>query len=244
MLSSAFPLVACTGAWPARRRGTEQAALLSPLSGQALERRRLFEAPERILDMKLYLAPGACSLADHIALHEAGLSFDCVRVDLRTKRTQDGGDFTKINPKGYVPALVLDDGQILTENIAILSWVAHRAPQLAPDGDPGRIRLLEMLAFISTEIHKTFGRILFPINDDDREAASKKVVSRLELIAGDLRSDYLFGSQFTVADAYLYVMLRWAAMKQLEIPEKLKTYIARIEARPAVQLALHHEDLA
>ena len=95
--------------------------------------------------MKLYLTPGACSLADHIALHEAGLEFDRVRVDLRTKRTEDGRDFNEINPKGYVPALVLDDGQLLTENVAILSWVAERAPRLAPGGDLGRTRLIEML---------------------------------------------------------------------------------------------------
>ena len=108
--------------------------------------------------MKLYLAPGACSLADHIALHEAGLAFERVRVDLRAKRTEDGRDFNEINPKGYVPALVLDDGQLLTENVAILCWVAERAPELAPDGELGRIRLLEMLAFIATELHKPFVR--------------------------------------------------------------------------------------
>ena len=112
--------------------------------------------------MKLYLAPGACSLADHIALHEAGLEFDRIRVDLRTKRTEDGGDFNEVNPKGYVPALVLDDGQLLTENVAILCWVAERAPKLAPGGELGRIRLIEMLAFIATELHKPFVRAFFP----------------------------------------------------------------------------------
>jgi glutathione S-transferase len=104
--------------------------------------------------MKLYLTPGACSLADHIALHEAGLEFERVRVDLQTKRTEDGRDFNEVNPKGYVPALVLDDGQLLTENAAILCWVAERAPKLAPGGELGRIRLIEMLAFISTELHR------------------------------------------------------------------------------------------
>ena len=117
---------------------------------------------ERVNPMKLYLAPGACSLADHIALHEADLEFDRVRVDLRTKRTEDGGDFNEVNPKGYVPALVLDDGQLLTENVAILAWVAERAPKLAPGGELGRIRLIEMLAFIATELHKPFVRSFFP----------------------------------------------------------------------------------
>jgi glutathione S-transferase len=92
--------------------------------------------------MKLYLTPGACSLADHIALHEAGLEFDRVRVDLQTNRTEGGGDFNEVNPKGYVPTLVLDDGQLLTENVAILCWIAERAAQLAPEGELGRVRLI------------------------------------------------------------------------------------------------------
>jgi glutathione S-transferase len=103
--------------------------------------------------MKLYFTPGACSLADHIALNEAGLVFDRIRVDLATKRTEDGGDYSEVNPKGYVPALVLDDGQLLTENVAILNWVVDRAPKLAPSGELGRTRLIEMLAFIATELH-------------------------------------------------------------------------------------------
>ena len=121
--------------------------------------------------MKLYLAPGACSLADHIALCEAGLEFERVRVDLRAKRTEDGRDFNEVNPKGYVPALVLDDGQLLTENVAILYWVAERAPRLAPAGELGRIRLIEMLAFIATELHKPFVRTFFPTSDAEKNAA-------------------------------------------------------------------------
>src|SRR5437868_6598020 len=111
---------------------------------------------ERRLSMKLYLTPGACSLADHIALHEAGLDFDRVKVDLEAKRTEDGRDYSQINPKGYVPALEFDDGEVLTENIAVLSFIADRAPQLTPEVRLGHWRLLEMLAFISTEIHKSF----------------------------------------------------------------------------------------
>jgi glutathione S-transferase len=194
--------------------------------------------------MKLYLTPGACSLADHIALHEAGLDFDRVRVDLRTKRTEDGRDFNEVNPKGYVPALVLDDGQLLTENVAILAWVAERAPQLAPGGELGRARLIEMLAFIATELHKPFVRFFFPTSDAEQQVAQDAIRKRLGFVADRLEDDYLFGSAFSVADAYLYVMLRWARMKGLDLPEPLPAFFDRVEARPAVRLALQHEGLA
>ena len=194
--------------------------------------------------MKLYLAPGACSLADHIAMHEAGLEFDRIRVDLRTRRTESGEDFNAINPKGYVPALVLDDGQLLTENVAILYWVAERAPALAPGGELGRIRLIEMLAFIATELHKPFVRFFFPTSDAEEQAAQDAIRKRLGFIADRLHGDYLFGSECSVADAYFYVMLRWARAKELELPEPLPAFFDRMEARPAVQLALQHEGLA
>jgi glutathione S-transferase len=194
--------------------------------------------------MKLYLTPGACSLADHIALHEAGLAFDRIRVDLRTKRTEDGGDFNEVNPKGYVPALVLDDGQLLTENVAILCWVAERAAKLAPSGGMGRIRLIEMLAFIATELHKPFVRTFFPTSDAEQQAAQAAIARRLGFLADRLEGDYLFGRAFSVADAYLYVMLRWAGMKKLDLPEPLPAYFDRVQARPAVQQALRHEGLA
>ena len=194
--------------------------------------------------MKLYLAPGACSLADHIALHEAGLTFDRVRVDLRTKRTEDGGDFNEVNPKGYVPALVLDDGQLLTENVAILSWVAERAPELAPGGEMGRTRLIEMLAFIATEIHKPCVRAFFPTSDAEKQVAQDAIRRRLGFVAERLRGDYLFGDEVSVADPYLYVMLRWARMLEMDLPEPLPAFVDRMEARPAVRLALQHEGLA
>jgi glutathione S-transferase len=194
--------------------------------------------------MKLYLTPGACSLADHIALHEAGLTFDRIRVDLRTKRTEDGGDYSEVNPKGYVPALVLDDGQLLTENVAILCWVAERAPELAPDGELGRIRLIELLAFIATELHKPFVRHFFPTSAAEKEAAEAVIGQRLGFVADRLQGDYLFGRAFSVADAYLYVMLRWARMQRLDMPKPLPAFVERMEARPAVRLALQHEGLA
>lgn len=194
--------------------------------------------------MKLYLAPGACSLADHIAMREAGLDFATVKVDLATKRTEGGEDFARINPKGYVPALVLDDGQVLTENAAILSWVADRgAPGLAPGGELGRVRLIEMLAFISAELHKPFIHCFFPTSDADKKAAREAIGRRLRFLADRLGGDYLFGSAFSAADAYLFVMLRWARMVGLDLPEPLSAFVERVNARPAVQQALRHEGL-
>ena len=194
--------------------------------------------------MKLYLAPGACSLADHIALHEAGLEFERIRVDIPTRRTESGDDFTRVNPKGYVPALVLDDGTVLTENAAILTWVAQRAPQLAPDGEMGRIRLAEMLSFIGAELHKLLIRSIFPISSEEKQAVDEVVALRFAYLAERLDGDYLFGREMSVADAYLYVMLRWARDLKLPRPDPLPAYFDRVEARPAVQLALRHEGLS
>ena len=195
--------------------------------------------------MILYYSPGACSLADHIALHEAKLSFDRVKVDLKTHTTEDGRDFATINPKGYVPALVLDGGELLTENIAILSWIADQAPSLAPTGPLGRYRLLEALAFISTEIHKSFKPFFMPgASDADKAKASQAITGRLALLAGQLDGAYLFGENAGVADAYLYVMLTWAKKNQVAIPEPLGAFFDRMSERPAVKLALRHEGLA
>ena len=143
--------------------------------------------------MKLYYAPWACSLADHIALEEAGASYERERVDLKTKRTASGRDLHEITPKGYVPVLALADGEILTENIAVLSWIADRANALGADG-ASRYRLLETLAFISAELHKTFKPFFNPAADANAKAeAGKTVERRLEYMADQLNSDYLFG---------------------------------------------------
>ena len=195
--------------------------------------------------MKLYLAPGACSLADHIALHEAGLDFDRVRVDLKTKRTEDGRDYLTINPKGYVPALEFDDGEVLTENMAILSFVADTAPQLTPNGRFGHVRLLEMLAYISTEIHKGFKPFFKPDSTAAEKAAAGEMLGkRFGFLAERMKGDYLFGERFTVADAYLFVMCLWAQKNGLTLPDPLPAFVARMKARPAVRLALEHEGLA
>jgi glutathione S-transferase len=195
--------------------------------------------------MKLYFAPGACSLADHIAMHEAGLAFDRVKVDTKTKRTEDGRDYLTINPKGYVPALEFDDGEVLTENIAILSVVADKAPQLTPEGKFGHFRLLETLAFISTEIHKAFKPFFKPdATEAEKQAAGEMLGKRFGYIAGQMKGDYLFGSRFTVADAYLFVMCLWAQKNGLSLPDPLPAFVARMKGRPAVKLALQHEGLS
>ncbi len=193
--------------------------------------------------MKLYYSPGACSLADHIAMHEADLTFDQVRVDLKTKLTETGQKFEEINPKGYVPTLEMDDGQRLTENIAVLSWIAQGKPTLAPTGELGKFRLLEMLAFISTEIHKQFGRVFKPTSDAESSEAREKINQRFRLIAGMLKGDYLFGDELSVADCYLFTMLLWAKKVELQVPEALADFAQRMRTRPAVQLALKHEEL-
>jgi glutathione S-transferase len=193
--------------------------------------------------MKLYYSPGACSLADHIALHEADMQFDRVRVDLKTKLTETGQKFDEINPKSYVPSLEMEDGHVLTENVAILSWVAQQKPSLAPGGEAGGLRLLEMLAFISTEIHKQFGRVFKPSSDAEASAAREKIGQRFNLIASMMKGDYLFGNEASVADAYLFTMLLWAGKVGIQVPERLAAFAERMRARPAVKLALQHEGI-
>lgn len=192
--------------------------------------------------MILYFAPGACSLADHIALHEAGLKFDHVKVDLKTKKTEDGRDYTEINPKGYVPALVLDSGETLTENVAILHWIAAQKPAGA---DPlAATRLVEMLAFISTEIHKSFKPFFNPeASDKEKDAARKSIEKRLGFLADRLYDGYLLGSETTVADFYLFVMLTWAQKNKVAVPKALDVYFDKLKSCPSVRRALEHEGL-
>ena len=195
--------------------------------------------------MKLYYSPGACSLADHIALHEAGMSFDLVKVDLKTHKLEDGRPYTKINPKGHVPALQLDDGEVLTENVAILTYIAGQQPVSLPGGRLGLYRLLEMLAFIASEVHKAFHPLFVPQSTEaEKKQASATVVEKLKLIAAKFEGPYLFGAHPTVADAYLFVMLMWAAKLKLAVPDNLAAFSARMRERPAVKLALKHEGLA
>jgi glutathione S-transferase len=193
--------------------------------------------------MKLYYAKGACSLSDRISLHEAGLTATFEKVDLKSKRTETGADFMAINPKGYVPLLVLDSGEMVTENIAVLSWIASQAPELAPTGSLGHIRLLEALAFISTEVHHSFKPFFHRAADEDMVKATKAASGRFDLIAGTLSAPYLFDSRFTVADAYLFVTLIWARKFGVPVPTSLTQYFQRVMERKSVRQALAEEGL-
>jgi glutathione S-transferase len=193
--------------------------------------------------MKLYYAPGACSLSDHIALHEAGLSFEHEKVDLKAKRTESGADFTTINPKGYVPALTLDSGETLSENVAILDWIAHQDSALKPSDAMGHTHLLEALAYISTEIHKGFKPFFAGAGDEEKAKAGETILRRMGYLADTMQGDFLFGADLSAADCYLFVMLLWAGKNGLEVSPKLTAFRERMMARPAVQKAMMHEGL-
>lgn len=193
--------------------------------------------------MKLYYAPGACSLADHIALHEAGLSFEHERVDLKTKTTEHGDDYKAINPKGYVPALKLDSGDVVTENVALLDWISDQSATLSPAGPFGRTRQLEMLGYISTEVHKAFGPLFHGGSDDDKASAKEQVAAKLAFVAGQLKGAYLFGDEPGVADFYLFVMLLWSGRSAIAVPAQLDAFRALLMVRESVQKAMRHEGL-
>ncbi|MBH1962388.1 MAG: glutathione transferase GstA [Rhodocyclales bacterium] len=201
--------------------------------------------------MKLYYAPGACSLAPHIVLEEGGFTYESEAIDLRGNRTTSSGkDFSEINPKGYVPTLVLDDGQVLTEGPAINQYLADRVPEkklVPPNGSMERYRLQEWLAFISTELHKSFSPLFNPAASDDWKKASMETLDRrLTYIAQQLGSkQFLVGDNFTIADAYLFTVLGWGQYVGLDIGKwpALKEYHGRIFMRPAVQATLKAEGL-
>jgi glutathione S-transferase len=198
--------------------------------------------------MKLYYSPGACSLSPHIALHEAGLSHDLVKVDLRAKTLADGSDFTKINPKGQVPALALDNGEVLTEGPAVVQWIADHASgkNLAPaNGTPERYRLQEWLNFVSTDLHKSFGPLFNPSMPDEAKTIFRNMImAKLKLVDQALAGkDYLMGKSFTVVDGYLFTILTWAEKMKFDLSglPNVTAFKARVAARPAVQAALQAE---
>lgn len=197
--------------------------------------------------MKLYILPGACSLASNIALREADIPFQVAKVDKRTKRV-DGVDFTTINPKGYVPVLQLDDGQVLTENVVVLQYIADLNPaaKLAPPaGTMERYRLQEWLSFINSELHKSFSPLFSSEATEEMKAYARNYIAkRLTYVEGALgTNDYLMGAQFTVADAYLFTVLSWGARVEVDIGPKLKAYVDRIRSRPHVVEAMTAEGL-
>ncbi len=200
--------------------------------------------------MKLYYSPAACSLSPHIVLRELGLSFSLVKVDTKTKKTEDGRDFLQINGKGYVPVLELDDGQRLTEGPAIVQYLADRKPDAAlapPNGTLERYRLQEWLNFITSEVHKQFSPLFDPTASDDlKQRQRTRLASRFDWLSAELKGkDYLTGRQFTVADAYLFTVLNWCQWTGIDLAKwpVLKEYVARVAARPAVQEAMKAEGL-
>lgn len=194
--------------------------------------------------MKLYYSPGACSLATRISLHDAGIEAEFERVDLKAKRTERGDEYLPLNPAGSVPLLVLDDGDRVTENVAILTLVARKAPQLGNGDGLGEIRLIESLSFLSTELHIAFKPFFHSDDAEELAAAANAVTHRLRLIADGMRGEFLHGSHFTVADAYLFVMLRWARGFDIELPTRLQSLFERVAARESVRNAIAEEELA
>lgn len=202
--------------------------------------------------MKLYFAPGACSLSVHIALREAGLATDLVKVDLASHRLASGEDYKAINPRGYVPLLELDDGSRHTEAAALLQYVGDLDPAgrlLAAAGTPARLQTVQWLTFVSTELHKVFSPWLWhkETADDTVRACREKLAARFaELDAHLAGREYLLGSAFSVADAYCYTIVNWCNFLGISLKPypALDAYLARVAARPAVHAALVAEGLA
>lgn len=200
--------------------------------------------------MKLFYKPGVCSLASHITLRESGKDFTLIGVDLMHKRMENGDDFLKVNPKGQVPALLLDDNTLLTEGVAIMQYLADSVADrqlLAPVGSINRYKTLEWLNFIATELHKGFTPLFRPDTPEDykptvRALLDKKLAYIDESLAG---AQWISGSRFTIADAYLFTVLRWAFAVKMDMAgyQNIADYMARVAARPAVAAALAAEGL-
>lgn len=203
--------------------------------------------------MKLYYSPGACSMAPHIVLNELGLAYEPVEVDIAKthKLVKTGEDYYKINPKGYVPAIGLDDGSVLTEVAAILQYLADRKPEaglLAAPGSMERYRTIEWLTFISSELHKGFGVLWHPpVAEADKQYGLDKLKKRFEFLDKHLAgNEFLMGNKFTVADAYAYTIINWSYFHKLDLHPypHLQAYMKRIAARPSVRNTAHEEKLA
>ncbi len=200
--------------------------------------------------MKLYYAPGACSLAPHIVAREAGLRPDLEKVDLRSGKTEAGAAFADINPKGYVPAIEVRDGEVMTEVSALIQYLADQAPQaglMPAAGTAERYQVLEWIGFVSTEIHKGFGPLWNPASPEEvKQAAKDKLFLRFAYIDQRLAGQsYLTGERFTVADAYLFTVTNWTNFHGLSLTEypNLAAFMSRVAARPKVQEALEAEGL-
>jgi glutathione S-transferase len=200
--------------------------------------------------MKLYYFPGACSLSPHIVLREAGLPFTLVKVDPKTKKTESGADYLAINSKGAVPTLQFDDGRVLTEGPAVVQYLADQKPEsgLAPRaGSFERYQLMEILNYLTSEVHKTFSPLFNPATPADQRAATVATLAKkFDWLSGFLgNKSYLLGNTFTVADAYLFVLLNWTAFVKIDLSKwpVLAAYHSRVAQRPKVQEALKAEGL-
>ena len=200
--------------------------------------------------MKLYFAPGACSLSPHIVLREAGIPFELEKVDLRAKKTQSGADYLKVNPKGQVPVLVLDDGDSLSEGPAIVQYVADQAPnaKLAPKaGTKERYHLMEWLNYITSELHKSLGALFAPTTPDDWKKITKEgLAKKFEYLDQWLgKQEFVAADSFSVADAYLFTILNWTNFLKIDLApyKNLVKYQERIASRPKVREALKAEGL-
>jgi glutathione S-transferase len=200
--------------------------------------------------MKLYYSPGACSLSPHIVAREAGIEIELERVDNRAKKTVSGADYWQINPKGQVPALALDDGDVLTEGPAIVQYIADRAPQsklMPPAGSKERYQVLEWLNFVTSELHKNFASLFRPNTPDDyKPIAKENLESRFNYVDRHLAGrQYLMGDQFSVADAYLFTVLRWSTLQHIDLSRwpNISAYLGRITERPKVKEAMQAEGL-
>lgn len=197
--------------------------------------------------MKLYYSPGACSLSPHIVAREAGVALELEKVDLASKKTAAGEDFRAINPKGYVPAIRLDDGTLLTEGPAIVQYLADQKPDsglAARAGSPERYKLAEWLAFLNSEVHKVWGGLWNP--KAERAPILEKLQPPLGFLENELKSKpYLMGERFSAADAYLFTLLNWAQWTQVDLSRfpALTQYAERVRQRPKVQEALKVEGL-
>ena len=200
--------------------------------------------------MKLFYSPGVCSLAPHIMLEEAGLKHELVKTDIRAKTVDGGGDYKKTNPLGYVPALALDDGTILTEGPAISQYIADKAPEkkLAPaNGTLDRYKMQGWLNFVSTEMHKGFSPLFNPaMPEEAKKLARERLETRFaHLEAHFAKHEYLMGKQFTAPDAYCFTVLRWTVPQKIDLAKypHVIAFMKRVEARPGVQRALKAEGL-
>lgn len=200
--------------------------------------------------MKLYYSPGACSLSPHIALYESGLPFEAIPAPTKTHRLPDGTDYYTLNPLGYVPLLVLDSGERLREGPVIVQYIADQVPhkQLAPaNGTLARYRLQEWLNFIGTEVHKGFGPLFTPaLPAEAKPLFKERLAQRLKWVDGELAGKtWLLGDTFSVADGYLFTVCNWCQYVDLDIRPlaHLNAHLARVGARPAVQMALKAEGL-